>query len=313
MAFPALAKIEKIKPWLRAYWLEIAILAGGLVAMNLIFIAAAFRQSNTVVAATAGQLGDFVGGYVGTFFARASVVLITHTFRNQLKTTQLLNFEAKYFELIRLHRENVKELKLKSVVGRRLFVMLLREFRSALEIVRSIAQTSKIELTQHQLANIAYYCLFYGAGHNASRMLRASLAAFDHEFVEALIAQFENHSVKLNVKTSQKLAYLPFDGHQSRLGHYYRHLYQAVQYVDDQELDINKYDYVKTIRAQLSNHEQALLLLNSLTPIGSNWWKKGFITRYRIVKNLPRDFFDARQELDVGPLFPPGYFEWENA
>jgi hypothetical protein len=79
-------------------------------------------------------------------------------------------------------------------------------------------------------------------------------------------------------------------------------------------LAIDKYDYVKTIRAQLSTHEQALLLINSLSPIGRDWWEKGYILRYRMVQNLPKFFFDSQSELDVEFLFQehPEYFEWQD-
>ncbi|MBS4020154.1 MAG: putative phage abortive infection protein [Dechloromonas sp.] len=297
--------------WLREHWIEILILVAGLVAMNLIFIAKAFRATDTVNPAGAGQLGDFVGGYVGTFFALASVVLLTSTLRNQRRSAQVLNFEAKYFELLRLHRDNVAELEVQSVTGRKLFVVLIREFRSVVEILRRIADKHALVLSQQQLMHIAYYCLFFGTGPNSSRMLAQSLAEFPHAFVSDLVTELENPVVKQSAKDEKKLAYVPFEGHQSRLGHYYRHLYQAVRYVDQQTIDIDKYQYVKTIRAQLSNHEQALLLLNSLTPIGRSWWKQGFMEKYRMVQNIPRDFFDPKTELAVSMLFQSGYFEWE--
>ena len=84
-----------------------------------------------------------------------------------------------------------------------------------------------------------------------------------------------------------------------------------IRYVDQQTLNIDKYEYVKTIRAQLSTHEQALLLVNSLTPIGQNWWKEDLIVRYRLVQNVPREFFDSATEVDTNKLFAPGYFEWQ--
>jgi hypothetical protein len=68
---------------------------------------------------------------------------------------------------------------------------------------------------------------------------------------------------------------------------------------------------VKTVRAQLSTHEQALLLVNSLTPLGQNWWHKNLIAKYRMVQNIPREFFDSSTELKINELFAPGYFEWE--
>jgi hypothetical protein len=48
----------------------------GFAAVNLIFISKAFRQSTTVDPEAAGQLGSFVGGYVGAIFALTSVVLL---------------------------------------------------------------------------------------------------------------------------------------------------------------------------------------------------------------------------------------------
>lgn len=297
--------------WLREYWIEILVLTLGLIVMNLIFIANAFRATDTVDPAGAGQLGDFVGGYVGTYFALASVVLLTATLRNQRRSAQLLNFEAKYFELLRLHRDNVAELEVQGVTGRKLFVVLIREYRSALEIVKGLAAKNDQSLSQRQLAHISYYCLFFGTGPNSSRMLISSLAEFDREFIATLVSELDTYETKELAQTDKKLAYVPFEGHQSRLGHYYRHLYQAIRYVDQQTIKIDKYQYVKTIRAQLSNHEQALLLLNSLTPIGASWWSMGYMLNYRMVQNIPREFFEPTDELNLSSLFPTGYFEWE--
>lgn len=299
--------------WPREYWVEILVLALGLVAINLVFIAEAFRATDTLNPTSAGQLGDFVGGYVGTFLALASVVLLSATLRSQRKSAQVLNFEAKYFELLRLHRDNVAELEVQGVAGRKLFVVLIREYRAAAGVVRRLATAKQQKLTPTQIAHITYYCLFFGTGPNSSRMLRQSLSEFNKGLVDAVAEELGRSDIKDSVQGERKLAYVPFEGHQSRLGHYYRHLYQAIRYVDEQKLAIDRYQYVKTIRAQLSNHEQALLLLNSLTPIGKDWWKNGYVLRYRLVQNIPRDFFDRATEIDLATLFPAGYFEWEES
>lgn len=299
--------------WPREYLVEILVLAFGLVAINLIFIAEAFRATDAINPAGAGQLGDFVGGYIGTFLALASVVLLSATLRSQRKSAQILNFEGKYFELLSLHRDNVAELKVQSVTGRKLFVMLIREYRAAAAVVRQVVEEKQQKLSHRELAHIAYYCMFFGTGPNSSRMLRNSLSQYGKELADAIAQELDRGKIKELVKTASKLAYVPFEGHQSRLGHYYRHLYQAIRYVDEQKMAIDRYQYVKTIRAQLSNHEQALLLINSLTPIGKNWWKNEYLLRYRLVQNIPRDFFDPHTELDLSALFPVGYFEWEES
>lgn len=302
---------HRTHPWYREYIVEILIFVGGVAAANAIFISRAFRQGTTVDPETAGQLGSFVGGYVGAIFALTGVLLLYRTLRNEQRTSKLQNFENKYFELIKMHRDNVAELELQRVSGRRIFVWLIRELRSAHDIIRRVALARNYTLTQREQLHVAYYCLFFGVGPNSSRMLKISLSNFDAAFVEAVDRELNNQETKERAREERGFPYVPFEGHQSRLGHYYRHLYQMIRYVDQQQLDIDKYEYVKTMRAQLSTHEQALLLVNSLTPIGQNWWLKDLMLPYRLVQNIPRNFFDSSTELDTTGLFGPGYFEWE--
>ena len=80
-------------------------------------------------------------------------------------------------------------------------------------------------------------------------------------------------------------------GHEFRLGHYLRHLYSTVYYIDSQDkLTIEeKCDYVRLLRTQLSNTEQILFFANSLTEIGWYWellGKESFITKYGLIKNI---------------------------
>lgn len=302
---------DKKSTWWSKYNKEIFIVVFGLISMNLIFFAQAFRETDTINGTSAGQLGDFVGGYIGTLFVLGSIVLLYLNLKNQRNTTELLSFETKYFELIKMHRDNVAEMVLQKTSGRKIFVLLIREFRLILTIVKDVSAQCNLQLNRSQLIHVAYYCLYFGTGPNSSRMLINSLNEFDENFINTLEAELNNFYVKQKIKNERKLGYVPFEGHQSRLGHYYRHLFQAIHYVHKQELDINKYELIKTIRAQLTTHEQALLLLNSLTPIGENWWNKKLITKYKLVKNIPRDFFINESELDMSSLFEPNYFEWE--
>jgi len=85
------------------------------------------------------------------------------------------------------------------------------------------------------------------------------------------------------------ISYKTFGGRTSRLGHDYRHLFQTAKFIasqDDAELP-NKYEYIKTLRAQLSNHEQLLLYYNSLSDFGTPWLTNGYFTNDLMVKNLP--------------------------
>ena len=90
--------------------------------------------------------------------------------------------------------------------------------------------------------------------------------------------------------------YQPFTGHGTKIGHYYRHLFQTVKYVATQEHALFtptlKYSYVKTLRAQLSNFEQVLFYYNSVSILGKAWIKNKYIRDYKLIINLPLSFAD---------------------
>ncbi|MDQ2178793.1 putative phage abortive infection protein [Marinifilum sp. D714] len=106
-----------------------------------------------------------------------------------------------------------------------------------------------------------------------------------------------------------------FGGHQYHLGHYFRHLYQAVKYIDGQPIWLlsldDKKDMIKTLRAQMSNYEQALLFINSLTKLGRNWeyerQGEGLISKYNLIKNLPENFIPYMRPQYY---YPKVDFEW---
>jgi hypothetical protein len=294
---------------LKEYRSEIIIVSVGVVLINAIFLAKAFRETWVVDRTAAGQLGDFVGGYIGSIFALISVVLLYATLRKQISSSQQQNFGNKYFELLRMHRDNVSELRVQETVGRKIFVSMIRELRAVLSIAKKLGPRYDQKLSQRQWMHVAFYCLLFGTGPNSSRILMQKLVGFDLEFVRSLENELNNVTLKDQVNVDRQLGYRAFEGHQSRLGHYYRHLFQMLQYVDAQTISIDKHDYAKTIRAQLSTHEQALLLIASLTPFGAEWWSSGFIEKYHFVQNIPLEFFDSRTELDVSQLFPSDYFD----
>ena len=59
-----------------------------------------------------GQLGDFIGGIVGTVFSFAGVILLYITLRAQRENFHIERLESNFFEMIRFYRENVTEMKL---------------------------------------------------------------------------------------------------------------------------------------------------------------------------------------------------------
>lgn len=296
--------------WSR-YWLELVTIICGFISINIIFFAKAYRETKTINPETAGQLGDFVGGYIGTIFTLISVIFLYSTLKNQRHSSSIEKFENKYFELLRLHRDNVNEIGIGKDFGRKIFVTLIRELRAIQTITKDLSENLGLHYSKADVFRISYITLFFGVGPNSSRLLKSALQKFDKKLVEQLEKTLNTKGYKNKVKSQRGFKFTPFEGHQSRLGHYYRHLYQSVTFVDNQEIDIDKYEYIKTIRAQLSTHEQGLLLINCLTSMGQNWQTKNLLLKYRFVKNIPKDFFDKSTEIDIEELFPNDYFEWQ--
>lgn len=104
-----------------------------------------------------------------------------------------------------------------------------------------------------------------------------------------------------------------FGGHKNRLSHYFRNLYSAFSFIDDQRLSKReKYSLSKVLRSKLSNYEQALLALNALSEQGASWIESGLISKYMPIKNIPKHFFTFDSEFNLKTYFPTVTFEWEN-
>jgi hypothetical protein len=106
----------------------------------------------------------------------------------------------------------------------------------------------------------------------------------------------------------------PFTGHTNELGHYFRHLFQTVQYLnneifaqkdksnskkrsliqDDTHKDLEQlpavqYNYLRMLRAQLSDFESLLLYYHSYSCYGNEWRdeKKGrLLEKFNILKKM---------------------------
>ncbi len=288
----------------------------------------------------AGQFGDFVGGYIGTIAFLVSLFLVFGTYHNQKATNEQQTFDTHFFELLKLHRENVAEIEIGGKSGRRAFVSLLREFRMVWDLVGIECKDLKPPRSTSFKIDLAYMAFYYGVGPNSTRVLLSSIIQKlpdDEALVRRLAttmkkAQRAYKAVK-NWKKSKlqqdinrrkllmkkyelsRLVYCPYDGHQSRLAHYFRHLYRMMKFVDERAPQGKALEYANIVRAQLSNHEQALLCLNSLSQIGDDWADKktGLIHKYHLIKNIPKDFFDPATEFDIQAVdfFPKMPFEFK--
>lgn len=246
-------------------------------------------------------------------------------FDDQELDAKVEKFENKFYELLKMHRETVNELEIESKVkdssvkGRRLFIEMFQELQLIYAIVKQVnavgfsdSDSDKDYYSDKDIFYVAYIIFFNGySGNDVSHIKPNELLEFkilDNRYNGLLRkvlpclnplmwAQFETRSkfeISLNdIKYEFKnpaISYSLFRGHSSILGHYFRGLFQLVSFVVSSEA-VNeykkKYSYIKTIRSQLSNHEQLLLYYNALSFYGKPWLDENFFSEWRIIKNIP--------------------------
>lgn len=312
---------------------------------------AAIAETEAVNLQNLGNLGSYLQGSVAPLWALAGFFIIFVTFlvqaiqlteqRKQFKiqsdSVARQNFESRFFGLLDYHRENVSEIGINEKTGRRVFVSLIREFRLVFETVNRVCDASN-QYPRSKRLGLAYLAFYYGVGPNSTRIFRDVDDSLPADLVENLVKEMgliqefarteeADRTAKVDRQAKygidynrlqgiysdmrQRISYCPFDGHQSRLGHYYRHMFQLVAYLDQQSPRGTQKEYAGIFRAQLTNHEQALLCLNALSSLGSPWITRGYLVNYALIKNIPKNFFDPNSELDVKARFPEITFEYE--
>jgi gas vesicle protein len=284
-----------------------------------------------------GQFGDLIGGFVGTIVALVGVLLLFETLKEQRNIYIKQQVETRFFELIKLHRDNVSEMQSKGEEGRSVFIVIKDEFHDLYDLILEWYPFNKSGLTEQtwkrNTIQIVYLIIFFGVDNSSTEYLKkrikeimsnmSAYKEFETHCLSELISNHKKTKGDNDMKARGHCTYLKYDGHQSRLSHYYRHLFQTVKYINKQPANLftydEKYDYIRILRAQLGTHEQALLLYNAISPIGEPWElaetitkeNEKLITKYNLLKNIPlgftknitpKDYFpNIFYEIDEGP------------
>ena len=233
----------------------------------------------------------------------------TAEFAKQNATLLKQTFETTFFHMLELHKQNVQEINVQGIKGRDSMVMLIdtlnklyysvyqgldeikkskgegkEELVSAYEIVKNWKQENQNDFS----IKYAYGLFFYGETFHLSYIKES-----DSRIVENGVTYYKGDQIVENYGKFVGNVY-KLQGFSSVLGHYYRHIYQTVCFVDSQDdlTDEVKYSYVKMLRAQLSDYEQVLFYYNAMSSMGYPWIQANdnelpLIIKYRMIKNIP--------------------------
>ncbi|WP_396637716.1 putative phage abortive infection protein [Maribacter sp. R77961] len=302
-----------------------------------------------------GAIGDTIGGIMNPFIGLAGVILTFLAFYLQYKANQIQieNFnaqlqqdrehfqnqineqkkqfsksqvESQFFEMIRLHKENVSEISLevssplkktKSIVtGRNAFEHLLNEVSLIHQVLKYHFVNEPLE--DDYLIHLAYHYFFSGLSignlnhppnkntfRGAFKDLRIILMS---SIGQSGVGSLKKDELYFNYDLNS-INHSILQGYSHVLGHYYRHLFHTVKFIAQQDENFISYEekrrYLRVLRAQLSNEEQALLFYNWKSNYGKNWESDSnkFLTDYRMIHNLKEKFlnfnFDLKHEFKI--------------
>jgi hypothetical protein len=315
-------------------------------------------------ATKAGSIGDAIGGLANPFIGTIGVILTFFAFwvqfeanerqrkayEEQRKDIKRERFENKFYELLKLHKENVNEIRIPlegglDLNGRECFRVFYDELESIYHCGLGIRNEKQYDIDNERLLDFSYEVFHYGLDYGHEHIYKKS----DNPNGDFLIDFFKilkkNRSVweKKNLAIGEvksrilmsdsiklfRFDHKPFSGGYLFLGHYYRHFYQILKFIDTSEVltQKEKYEFVKILRASLSSFELTTLYLNSFWGSGKKLWEDideaaGTISRYmidyKLIKNINFhlvDFaihpkFKFKQELKRA--FPEKEEKWIN-
>lgn len=322
MAIPSFDPESRFISKLSIIFISLAIFTFSIILLPYFFPEISFK--------TLGELGAFSNGIIMpivgiaaallTFLAFYIQYLANLEFQKQFKIQQ---FESQFYEMIRLHKENINEMKItgydltqrkiynfgiltsveknetvRLTEGRKVFVTMITELSACILILIKYNKELGSPITEEKLNMLAYQFFFFGTKSESIHVdgIKLNIVKIFSKKLEEIKNQHRTSSglknrfglgydetIKLYIK------YSPFSGHESRLGHYYRHLFNTVEYVVNQDIFVyeEKRKYLKLLRSQMSNDEHLLLYYNYLIGFGKEWGDQNYLTKYRMLKNLP--------------------------
>jgi hypothetical protein len=269
----------------------------------VVFNKAYFNTSLSIDTDLASKFGDFFGGYIGTLFSILSVLLLIYSIFNQNIETKKNEIRNHFFKMVDYHNENVKQLNISHIdtekdylsEGRRAFVIFKIQIKRLLELVQEVNTADNYQLDKSSVIDIAYIIFYYGLDSKWIPFIQEKLKKYPNhnDIIQKLLTKIDSNSKLKLGRTNQ-----------TSLSTYFRNMYNAIKLVDDNKFlsDTEKMDLIKIYRAQLSNPELYVLFFNLTSRFGKKWKDKEFVTTYKFIKNIPKDYCDGYEPNDFFPM-----------
>lgn len=228
--------------------------------------------------------GSFLSGYTGTFLLLLNILLLLFVHYEQSKS----EFEKTFYSFISIHRENVDRIRYANYIGQEAIEKIMELYDNILDGFIKNGWEGPIE----RKFDDAYFVIFFGYNTRAFQIVSANFRAIFRDYF-SFWTNVLYHTKGVHVIKENDRDTMP--GMEKYLSTYFRHLFQFLRFIDESDALTRKqkYTFARILRAQLSTHEQALILVNSLGTIGRQWNRRNFLQKYQLIKNIPKGYFKS--------------------
>ncbi|MGE5412261.1 MAG: putative phage abortive infection protein [Clostridiales bacterium] len=270
--------------------------------------------NNPISLDNASKFGDFVGGFIGVMFTISGVFLLFATltlqrkeFMESRKAFHKQQLETSLFNLLSSQREMLMNISYKEHNGRLFFTFIKSELRKAYNLIMDTDTNNINSDTQtiiYEMLTIDYVVKRHKKEKSFFDDDTTKVTAFKEIFKD-IDKSKEKHILS-------EAYWIVFYKYHNYYGHYFRHLYHILKFLDIEQSFEMKNDFPNNakgsqyladiVQATLSSDELFVLFCNGLC---FNNMKK-YLHKFAFLENLPKedlfkpehDNFYSEEEID---------------
>ena len=304
----------------------------GVCVLLICLLPIAFTKLPSIIDFTeTGQIGDTIGGTMGPFIAIVAALLTFIAFWAQFEANrELINenrrnhFENRFYKMLDMHLESVDLFR---TATEKVTDSIFRQWCDEVLITYNILIVESdfggfLRYISKEYKDVPTQQSFLSFVHNLEDSLtERQKVMFEIAYTLFFMGSttsitFRDNTQTANIRQLASLytAYISaqhtsesftFPAMNETLGRYYRHLFQIVKYVDDQNDKLYeeknwKNEFIGLLRSQMSDYEQVLLYYNAQSSMGSDWNVKHYIERYKLIKNSP--YYNVHGGAGIPPI-----------
>lgn len=231
-------------------------------------------------------------------FSILSTLLLIYTIIDQFIERQKRWATDNFYRMLEFHNDMVKQLSVAHINttkpersnGRRAFVVFKLQIHHLLELIEGLNTGEKWDLNKDQILRIVYMIFYYGIDRQWIEFLQDKIKEdIDPDLLKKILDKIVDEIEKNELKW--KLGRT----NQTSLSSYFRNMYNLIKLIDNDKYlsKQEKKDLITIYRAQLSNPELYVLFFNLRSYFGKKWNNKGYVERYELLKNIPKNYCDG--------------------